>query len=537
VPPRRSPLRRDAGALDWRILRIANVYRGLIAVLLLAMFSIGGDPRLVGDDSPRLFLWTALSYLGFAVLAAVMLTRMRPGPVIQGLAQFTVDIVALVLIMAASGGPAGLSSLLFFPIGAGSLVLGLRVSILLAAIATIALLTMQGVLVLASGIGTAAITQMGLFGAILFFTASGGHVLSRRLAESEALAQRRGLDLANLSQLNQFIIEQLQTGVMVLDARGNLRLINATASQMLEIPERRVGSRLADIAEQLDRLRLQWEQDPTLSATAIATTSSEAIIVPHFMRIGTGEGAGTLVFLEDTRRAQEQAQQMKLAALGRLTASIAHEIRNPLAAISHASELLAERSLSDEESARVTQIIGDQSARVNTIVSNVMQLSRKGYSRPEELQLAAWVGAFADEYRGVHQLGPGILETQALDPTADHLVRADASHLHQVLSNLCDNAMRYGEPSAQHPIEVSVRAGDRGRVILLVEDRGPGITADLADRIFEPFYTGAAQGAGLGLYISRELCEWNRMRLEYRPRDGGGSSFRVTFPDASQWVT
>jgi two-component system, NtrC family, sensor histidine kinase PilS len=534
---RQSSLRVDSGALAWRILRIANVYRGLIAVLLVALFSLGGDPRLVGDRAPVLFLWTTLSYLGFSIVAAVTLTRLRPGPVIQGLAQFTVDIVALVLIMAASGGPAGLSSLLFFPIGAGSLVLGFRVSILLAAIASIALLTMQSVLVLASGIGTAAITQMGMFGAILFFTASGGHVLSNRLAETEALAKKRGLDLANLSQLNQFIIQHLQTGVLVLDSAGHIRLINAIASEMLQIPSDRVGRKLADLAPQLDGQRVRWLEDPTTAAAAFTSSDSVTVLAPYFIQIGSGSDAGTLAFLEDTRIAREQAQQMKLAALGRLTASIAHEIRNPLAAISHAGELLGEGDLNEEENSRLTRIIGDQSARMNTIVENVMQLSRRSGSRPEILSLREWLRAFLLEYREAHQLAGGLLKDDLDQDDTDLTVRVDPSHLHQVLTNLCDNAVRHGDPTTERPIDVSADRGEDGHVRLAVEDRGAGVAADYADRIFEPFYTGASQGAGLGLYISRELCEWNRARLDHEPRVDGGTCFRISFPDASQWVT
>jgi two-component system sensor histidine kinase PilS (NtrC family) len=534
---RQSVLRADAGALEWRILRIANVYRGLIAVLLVALFSLGGDPRLVGDNSPLLFLWTALSYLGFSILAAVTLTRLRPGPVLQGSVQFTIDIVALVLIMAASGGPAGLSSLLFFPIGAGSLVLGFRVSILLAAIASIALLTMQSVLVLASGIGTAAITQMGLFGAILFFTASGGHVLSNRLAETEALAKKRGLDLANLSQLNQFIIQHLQTGVLVVDSAGHIRLINATASEMLHIPRDQVGRLLADLAPQVDGQRCRWIQDPLAAAASFTAADGVTVLVPYFIRTGTGTDAGTLVFLEDTRIAREQAQQMKLAALGRLTASIAHEIRNPLAAISHAGELLEEGDLNEEENARLTRIIGDQSSRVNTIVENVMQLSRRSGSHPEVLSLRDWLTNFLSEYREAHQIGADLI-VEDFSREGDELsVRVDASHLHQVLTNLCDNAMRYADPTPERPIEVRACIGADGHVLMEVRDHGEGISHDHADRIFEPFYTGASQGAGLGLYISRELCEWNRARLDFEAREDGGTCFRVSFPDASQWVT
>lgn len=530
---------RDGGAEEfgWRVLRLANLYRGLIALTLLALFSLGGDPRVVGDRMPLLFQWTTVVYLAVSIAAALMLQRRQPSVQVQGVAQFIADILAVALVMAASGGPAGLGSLLFFPIGAGSLVLGLRSSILLAAIATLALLSLQSYLWLLGELGEAGITQSGLLGTILFFTAVGGSYSSSRLRESEALAQRRGLDLANLAQLNQYIIRHMRTGVIVVDAGGHIRLINDTAREFLGLDQRGLGSALEEHAELLARQWRAWCDDATARPASFTSARGDSAIIPHFSATGGQDEGGTLIFLEDTRIAQEQVQQMKLAALGRLTASIAHEIRNPLAAISHAGELLGEAVDPEDEQGRLAQIISEQSTRMNRIIENVLQLSRRDVSRPEELTLGRWVEDFVDEYRTVHGIGDDSLRIAIVGDRYELVARADPSHLHQVMTNLCDNALRYGEVSAQQPCTVRVAQAAEGGLLLDVEDEGPGVPPEIADRIFEPFYTGAARGTGLGLFICRELCEWNRATLVYGPRTGGGSCFRISFPDPSVWVT
>ena len=252
--------------------------------------------------------------------------------------------------------------------------------------------------------------------------------------------------------------------------------------------------------------------------------------MPRFAHLGKDNDSGTLIFLEDMAAVAQQAQQLKLASLGRLTASIAHEIRNPLGAISHAGQLLAESSHLDKSEARLTEIIQDHSQRVNTIIENVMQLNRRDRSNPEEIELNQWLASFVDDFC----LNEAILHSQIHHTPIDdiNIIRFDDSQLQQILINLCQNGLRHGDQDSRP--QLWLQCGiikESNTPYLEVIDNGKGIDATLAEHIFEPFFTTAANGSGLGLYISRELCESNQAHLNYISSPDSGSCFRITFAD------
>jgi two-component system sensor histidine kinase PilS (NtrC family) len=237
------------------------------------------------------------------------------------------------------------------------------------------------------------------------------------------------------------------------------------------------------------------------------------------------------VFLEDTSVVSERVRQSKLAALGRLSASIAHEIRNPVGAMSHAGQLLSESPALTADDRQLTDIIAKNAMRVSQIIENVLQLSRRDTTRQERLELTSWIAGFLAEFRATLQLDEGAI---ALEPAAAGIeVHFDPSQLHQVLWNLCDNALKHGAGAT-----ILLRAGriaSTGRPYLEVADRGAGIEPAYAERIFEPFFTNGSGGTGLGLFISRELCQTNGALLAYEPRTGGGSVFRIVFADPQRW--
>jgi two-component system sensor histidine kinase PilS (NtrC family) len=229
-----------------------------------------------------------------------------------------------------------------------------------------------------------------------------------------------------------------------------------------------------------------------------------------------------------------RVQQSKLASLGRLSASIAHEIRNPVGAMSHAGQLLAESERLDDDDRRLTKIIQTHGDRVSNIIENVLQLSRRDSSRSEVFMLRPWLVDFAAEFSRTLELREG--ELTVVDVAEDLKVRMDTTHLRQVLWNLCDNAVKYASETGG--ILVELRAGQiarTGRPFLEVVDQGLGIDAAMADKIFEPFFTARSGGTGLGLYISRELCELNRATLVFEPRPDSGSIFRIVFSDPERW--
>jgi len=229
-----------------------------------------------------------------------------------------------------------------------------------------------------------------------------------------------------------------------------------------------------------------------------------------------------------------RVQQSKLASLGRLSASIAHEIRNPVGAMSHAAQLLRESAGLTTDDQRLTEIIESHSSRVSHIIDNVLQLSRRESGRPERLQLKPWIEDFAQEFSTTLELQEGEL---TIGPIADDLeVRMDRSHLRQVLWNLCDNAVKYASETGGILVELHAdRLQGQGRPYVEVRDHGLGVDVSTAEKMFEPFYTERSGGTGLGLYISRELCELNRATLLYLDRTGGGSIFRIVFSDPDRW--
>lgn len=534
---RQRPL--DESDLTWRVFRTLNLFRLLVAAVLLVLFFAISEDRIFGERYPALFAATAGGYLAFAILSAFAIRQKLPaGPL--AILQVTADIAAIVALMHASGGiSSGLGGLLIVFIGAGSLIVPLQVPAFFAALATLAILGEQFFSQVAGFSDPGAYTAAGVLSAIIFAISMSARPLARRLQESEELARQRGVDLANLSELNDYIVQHLRESIVVLDAGNRVRLINASAARLLGAPESGTGMDLQNVAPRLADYVTAWRQNPELKSHlefTIFAEDSSARLAAHLALLGRNDerSGPVLVFLEDPSYLNARVQQSKLASLGRLSASIAHEIRNPVGAMSHAGQLLAESKSLSEDDVRLTEIIRSHAERVSSIIDNVLQLSRRESSRPERFGLARWLGDFAAEFTRTVELREG--ELSLGEVPADLEVRMDPGHLRQVLWNLCDNAVKYASETGG--IQVVLRAGRMqrsGQPYLEVLDHGHGVPEANVDRIFEPFFTDRHGGTGLGLYISRELCELNRATLVYQPREGGGSIFRIAFADPVRW--
>ena len=530
----------DEPDLTWRVLTTLNAIRVLIAVGLLALFFAGGEHPIFGEQNPTMFSATAAGYLVFAVVSVLSL-HMRWLPLgVQSVTQSVVDIVAIVILMHASGGiESGLGGLLIIFIGAGSLVLPLRFPTILAAIATFALLGEQLYSQLSGATADANYPAAGIVSAIIFAMALATRPLGRRIQASEALARQRGVDLRNLSQLNEYIVQHLRESIIVLDSNNDVRLSNTSATQLLGATTDVSGMPLREVFEPLAEYLTKWRSEHDLSSHpefSVISASNNLPVTAHLAPLGrNGARAGpVLVFLEDASLMNERVQQSKLASLGRLSASIAHEIRNPVGAMSHAAQLLAEADGITDADMRLTEIITTHSSRVSHIIDNMLQLSRRENSRPERVTLKSWLDEFAEEFSRTLELQEG--EFSIADFDAKLEVRMDPSHLRQVLWNLCDNAVKYASETGGIMVEIEAgRLQGQGRPYIEVLDHGLGVDEATADKMFEPFYTERTGGTGLGLYISRELCELNRATLLYLDRPGGGSIFRIVFADPDRW--
>ena len=516
-----------------RIQRLVAAFRLLVALALLLIALLNRDPPLLDARYPELFTLTAAVYAFFGAVA--LLLRGRQPTLI-----LLVDILAISLLSHTGGGiSSGIGGLLIVLVGAASLRLSNERALFAAAISALAVLGEQ-TLAFSQGLSPInAFIPAGVLGAIIFLVAAAANPLARRLRESEALAMQRGIDLANLAQLNDYVIQNLRESLVVVDAADEIRLINQSAADLLGADSRKTGLSLQQVSPELARVLRNWRAgqagpDATLGfPSGGGTVRINTYVAP----LEGSEDGPVLMFLEDASLLAEKVRRTKLVALGRLSASIAHEIRNPVGALSHAAQLLSESPALRDEERRLLDIIGMNSSRVSEIVENVMQLSRRDTTRAESIELGTWVDSFVKEFVSTCELSPDSLLITAPDQPLS--VRMDPSHLRQVFWNLCENALQYANEDAVGPV-AEIRFGRLSgmrRPYLEIADRGPGIDGEMRERLFEPFATGQAGGTGLGLFISRELCECNRATLIFEPRDEGGSIFRIVFADPRRWET
>ncbi|HEB58842.1 MAG TPA: ATPase [Gammaproteobacteria bacterium] len=521
----------------WRPLTYLALYRLTLATIFVVILLTGKSFTPLAQLAPGLYAVVSVVYFFVGLAAYVAVRRRRPAFDTQILLGVGIDILALVLIMHASGGAhSGLGILLVISVAGASIVTTGRTALTLASIAAVAVLAEHLYQVMEGHARAEGMIAAGLLGITLMASATLVHFLARRIMESEALARKRGIDLANMAELTEHIIQRMQTGILVIDPDDHVRLINDSAWYMLGMPVMGRQPALADVSTDLYQQLQRWRVESDYVPTAIQLSAVQAAIMPRFARITQDERPGVLIFLEDTSAMAQKAQQLKLASLGRLTGSIAHEIRNPLGAISHAGQLLAESTHLDEHDQRLLRIIADQSARVNGIVENVLRLSRRDRGDPQLFELREFLQSFISNYCRDHDLPESAFVVE-LQPE-NIVIRFDKLHLEQIMTNLCDNAFRHSREVNSSP-QIELRGGiaeEFGRPFLDVIDHGPGLDADTLQKIFEPFFTTEAEGTGLGLYISRELAETNQAHINYLPGPTGGSCFRISFQDPRKHI-
>jgi two-component system sensor histidine kinase PilS (NtrC family) len=537
-------------AQNWKLLKFFNFYRLAIALAAVAIGLTVGSVPPFGSSSPPLFLLAGLLYSCVGIGGVIAIHLQKPDFDSQATLLSFSDVTFLTMLLHASGGVgSGVELLLLVAIGGTSLMLGKRTTIFYAAIATIAVLLQHGWGDLQGALGGALADQavalsdnttqdfprVGLFGLGLFATSFLGYTLASRLRATEELAARRGVDLANLAKINELIIQRMQSGVVVCDMAGSIRVINLAANRYLGVPASlKHKPALGDVAPDLAIQLFGWlGNQPEFRQRTMFKSRTGYALLPRFVVLAEGKDGGVLVLLDDMAFMRQQAQQLKMAALARLTASIAHEIRNPLGAIANAAQLLGESTSHADQDKRLIQIIEEQSRRMNVIVQNVTQLSRRDRVNPVRLALGPWLEEFIRQYcetvvvpleAFVNKGAPGV--ELCFDP----------DQLFQVVSNLCQNALRASPPFSGTPL-IRFQAGldPENRPYLDAIDWGKGVPPEIVENIFDPFFTTTPKGTGLGLYIARELAEGNGGSLDYHPGDGGvGSRFRVTFARAEE---
>jgi len=526
--------------LPWRVISLLNIFRLLVPMVLILVFFFDAPSRSVGSTYPGLFLGICVAHFCFGLVSIQAIQRRWPPAEWTALFQLAVDTIAITLLIHASGGmDSGLATLLILPAGATAAIVQPRLALLATSLIALALLFQATVSALAGMSQGADFLVAGLTGASLFAITLLAIPLAHQLRESEARVQQRDIDLANLNELNEFIVQHLRESILVVDGTDRVRLINETAARMLKGGPVQGGALLGEVSPRLLYLLETWrkqDHDRRDSSGEVVSADGGTVIRPHFVSLSeTGPGP-VLVFLEDTSVMAERVQQSKLASLGRLSASIAHEIRNPVGAMSHAGQLLRESPALGPDDRHLTDIIEKNAVRVSQIIDNVLQLSRRDSTRQERVDLPEWLAAFVEEFASTLQVERVRFRTEVDADAGPLQVHFDPTHLHQVLWNLCENSIKHAADAEPGPIVLRMgRIASTGRPFLEVADRGAGIDPSLAERIFEPFFSNGAGGTGLGLFISRELCQTNGALLAYEARPGGGSIFRIIFADPQRW--
>ena len=517
----------DPDVYTWKPLRLLSGYRFFLGTTFLATHFSGTAQHLIGSTQPRMFTLVAGFYFLASVLFFLLWYKRRPTFATQVYAQSYIDIASIILLMHASGGiESGLGMLLLVSVASAGVLMPGRLALSFAALATLGLLSQQLYLQLAFGPAATAYPQAGILGATLFAISALSVFFTRKGRESAELAELRGIDLENMAELNEHIIEQMDSGILVVDEKNRLRLANGSARAALDMPIDNKNPPIALVAPRLAYSLQTWKEKPNQAPPSILEPKSNAELRPQFVPLGN---QGTLVYLEDHSFINAQLQQLKLASLGRLTASIAHEIRNPLAAISHASQLLTESPSLNGQDKRFTQIIEDNCKRMNTIIEDVLQLSKGGNVKSQLLDLPVEIAAIRKQFMGTEKISDEQLTLTSEEEQTQVFV--DPNHLRQILWNLWRNAFLHGRNNETDTVSVKTSIGrlvDTGHIYLDITDDGQGIDPKLVEEIFEPFYTSSHSGTGLGLFLARELCEFNNASLSYQPTDTG-TCFRIQF--------
>ncbi len=526
------------GNYAWKALRYFNGYRLIIPILIGFLYLSPAAPKFLGASNSSLFEVTLISYLILSLIS-IFLIKYRSFPFNYLVSVLvTIDILSVSLLMYSSGGVnSGLGMLLAVSSASACLLLAHRLALGFAALASLAVLFEQSYRHWQGLENAGSFAQAGILGATFFMTSIFSLILAQRAVESETKASERSRALDHLRHMNEKVIQHMKTGMLVVNDLQKIELFNQSAWKLLGESAHLTHTPLSEINPLLARELKQWLKHKNYRPSIISSNQEgvELNISFQFFSSDATEKDQVIIFLEDLSTLTQTAQHLKLSSLGRLTGSIAHEIRNPLGALSHAAQLLEESEKLSEEDRSLLRIILNHSERMNTIIENIMNLSQRKQAKIQSIQLELLLSHFKEDF--VLSRNPKPVMDIRLNP-AKITINFDLTQLIQVLTNLCENAARFSEEKTNKPL-IKIHAGIKygtSLAFLDVIDVGQGVPINDVEHIFEPFFTTSPKGSGLGLYLARELCQANGARLEYIPIPSGGACFRINFTNISDTI-
>lgn len=511
----------------WRSLFYLNIYRMLLSVFLvtasLTNFSVGS----LGSRYPEQFTYTSISYALLSLLFAVLIHIDWPGYIIQCRLQILADLIITILLYHASSGiGAGLEILLFISVSASGILLGGRAALITASTATILLILVHLYEILISQRSPGGFTALGFIGSGLFITAFIIYYLTLLLRKTEIEVAEKNVNLQKMGHINQLIVEQLESGIIVVDQSSQVVLFNNSARELLGAPGK------LDIPLPLDSLlnkislngatfsKISHEKESKIELPSGKT------ILTRFKPLGDKAENGYLILFDDYSQIEKEKRNEKFIAMGRLSASIAHEIRNPLGAISHAGQLLAESPSIYKEDTRLVEIIENQSRRINQIIKTILELGQQNEQNFQKIPVHDWLDKIINDF--IHD---NRLTENSILLSGDRVTSAcgDPAQLQQVILNLLTNSLLYADASKSPMIMIDISENISGKdCSIRLSDNGPGIDRAIQDKVFEPFFTTSSTGNGLGLFIARKICLSNDAYLEYIHKESGNGYFLLT---------
>ena len=514
-------------ALTRRVVSYLNIFRLVISLALLyALFAglVAIPNNLVSNFTASAVL---IAYLVIAVVLFYLGQQRTFLPFLFAQISIFIDVVILSALLFIFGGlESEVAVLLIFTSASAATLLPLRVALFVASLVVLAFLSQSLTSILLWEGTQTDLIKAGLYGTITFVISILLNLLSNWIKDYRLVTERQADELNRLGQINELIIRRMRSGVLAVDAKNRIQLMNESAWLALGSPKPE-NKMLPKVAPQLNAALQDWQNDPTLKTHPIVLRDSQARILPNFIELPGTTRLRVLIFLEDDDVVSQRAMEISANLLANLSGSIAHEIRNPLAAVNHAAQLLEESEDIVEADLRLVDIIHTQSVRMNGIVENILQLSRHEKSRPDVFDLIPFLKELAVETKSSL---PGIRLTLHLSAEEQQkLVLFDRSQLHQALWKLLENALRHAHLDAAIPqVQLTMEyLPATGYCVITVEDNGPGIPEANMARIFDPFYTTHKQGSGLGLYIARQLCDANQSELTVDSILGTRSRFHI----------
>ena len=549
----------------FRVYRAFLTARATLALMLIALLA---GLWAMGTRSPLWILGMALAYAVLACAVWWLPSQRVPAPdhqlslrPRQALASVGVDLFFFAALHYLTGSSFNTQALLVLPVLMAAVLMPRIMALGAAAAATLNLLAAAWLQSADGSALTTLMTQAGLTGVGLFLIAVLANELAIRLAREE-LSARGSMELARQqAELNRLVIEEMTEGVMVVDRQGRVRTANPSARRLLsarslappapfQLRSIAAWSPLVQAIEQALGRPLKAEGGQEVRLRFDDQSHRDLRLRVRFTR---GQGDPTdarreemcVMLLEDLRTVRARQRQDKLAAMGRMSAGIAHEIRNPLAAIAQANALMAEDATQPDAppaQGRLTQMISDNVARLNHIVDDILAVAPGLRPPAPAIDPVEAVMAICNGWRATQGLAAGedsLLEIELAGvqrPPEARRVRFEPEHLQRVLVNLLDNALRYqsGQPAAVH---VSLRwlpgPGTDGVLMLSVANDGEPMSTETERSLFEPFFSTSSRGTGLGLYICRELCERHGASIDYRqhpPSVRHRNEFFLTMP-------